>query len=152
MCEIQNVVRCFTADYDDSVYPPLTGRDPSKEEIHCCSIYTQKALEKQQAKVHLVFGEVAAKALLANEYKKGRKSFWSDRLGGHVMCLYHPSYFIRQGYGGASTQAPNAKYKQWRADIDHALPCSIPRANTLAKRHPAGAGEGFPPGRSFGAG
>jgi uracil-DNA glycosylase family 4 len=120
MCDIQNVVRCFPADYNDTEWPPLTMRDPTPEEIHCCSIFTKQAIEFHQAKVHLIFGAVAAKALLGVEYKKGKKSFWSDKLNAHVMCLYHPSFFIRQGYGGKVPQAPNSFYKQWRADFKHA--------------------------------
>lgn len=118
MCDVQNVVRCFTADRDEDTYPALKMRNPSKEEIHCCSIYTKRALEKQKAKVHLVFGEVAAKTLLGSEFKKGKKSFWSEKLNGYVLCIWHPSYLVRMGYYAGGTQAPNDKFKQWRADLE----------------------------------
>lgn len=119
-CDIQNVVRCFPADRDEDQYPALKMRNPSKEEIHCCSVYTKQAIQKSQAKVHLIFGEVAHKAVLGAEYSKGKKIFWSDRLQAHVVCLYHPSYFIRMGYRVGSEQSPNSTLIQWRADLDHA--------------------------------
>jgi uracil-DNA glycosylase family 4 len=95
MCDIQNVVRCWTVSTDELV--ALVPREPSKEEIHCCSIYTEQALERnrQQAKVHLVLGKVAAKALLKGEYRKDQKTFFSERLKGWVILTYHPSYFLR---------------------------------------------------------
>jgi uracil-DNA glycosylase family 4 len=118
MCDVQNVVRCYPADRDEDEYPALKMRNPTAEEIHCCSIYTKRALEKQQAKVHLVFGEIAAKALLGSEFKKGKKQFWSEKLNGYVLCIWHPSYFIRMGYYAGGTQPPNDKFKQWRADFE----------------------------------
>jgi hypothetical protein len=50
MCDIQNVVRCFPVDVDPDIWPPLVPRHtPSKEEIKCCSVYNQQALEKSKA-------------------------------------------------------------------------------------------------------
>ncbi len=100
MCDIQNAVRCVPADRVEDVWPPLKMRNPSKEEIKCCSLYTKQAIEKQRAKLHLVFGEIAQKAVLGQEYKKDRKVFWSEKLNGNVVCLDHPSYFIRFGLTG----------------------------------------------------
>jgi uracil-DNA glycosylase family 4 len=100
MCDIQNVVRCVPADQVKSgkgVH--LKMRNPKEEEIRCCSVYTIQAIENQKAKLHLVFGEIAQKALLGTEYKKDKKNFWSEKLNGNVVCLAHPGYFIR-GCGG----------------------------------------------------
>jgi uracil-DNA glycosylase family 4 len=99
LCDIQNVVRCVPANRVESVSRPLKMRDPDKEEIRCCSLYTIRAIEKQKAKLHLVFGEIAQKALLDTEYKKDKKDFWSEKLNGNVVCLAHPGYFLR-GCGG----------------------------------------------------
>ena len=98
-CDIQNVVRCFPANQVESVRRPLKMRDPTKEERRCCSLYTIQAIEKQKAKLHLVFGKIAQKELLGTEYKKDKKVFWSEKLNGNVVCLAHPGYFIR-GCGG----------------------------------------------------
>jgi len=108
ICDVQNCVRCFPADRNEDGWPALTMRDPSKEEIHCCSKFTKLALEKSKAKVHLVFGEVAAKALLGNEFRKGRKAFWSEKLQAHVRCMWHPSYLVRQGFVAGETKKPNS--------------------------------------------
>ena len=119
-CDIQNVVRCVPADRVESVWPPpkLKMRDPTKEEIRCCSLYTIQAIEKQKAKLHLVFGEIAQKALLGTEYKKDKKVFWSEKLNGNVVCLAHPSYFIRKGYGGDKSRKPNAQLLEFRERLD----------------------------------
>jgi uracil-DNA glycosylase family 4 len=98
-CDIQNVVRCLPADQVESVRRPLKMRDPNKEERRCCSLYTIQAIEKQKAKLHLVFGKIAQKELLDTEYKKDKKVFWSEKLNGYVVCLAHPGYFVR-GCGG----------------------------------------------------
>ena len=118
MCDVQNVVRCYPADRDEDAWPALKMRNPTTEEIHCCSIYTKRAIEKHQAKVHLVFGEIAAKTLLGSEFKKGKKQFWSEKLNGYVLCIWHPSYLVRMGFFAGGTQAPNDKFKAWRADLE----------------------------------
>jgi uracil-DNA glycosylase family 4 len=120
MCDIQNVVRCFPADHYEDRDPALKMRDPRKQEIHCCSIHTDGALERQKAKVHIVFGGIAAKTLLGSEFKKGKKSFRSERLRGHVLWMWHPSYLLRNGCYAGSTKPPNDKLKQWRSDFESA--------------------------------
>jgi uracil-DNA glycosylase family 4 len=97
MSDVQNIVRCFPVR-DEGRRPALKMRDPSKEEIHCCSVYTQDAMRQSQAKVHLIFGKVAARTLLGTEFKQGKKEFWSEKLHAHVLCIWHPSYLVRQGY------------------------------------------------------
>jgi uracil-DNA glycosylase family 4 len=111
MCDIQNVVRCFPADDIEGEW--LKMRSPSKEEIHCCSIYSEQALEKSKARVHLILGQIAHKVLLKNEYRKDRKIFWSERMGGWVVCLDHPSFFVR-GAGGS-------RERQFMADLKKAI-------------------------------
>jgi uracil-DNA glycosylase family 4 len=118
MCDIQNVVRCVPADRTESVRRPLKMRNPTEEEIRCCSLYTIQAIKKQKAKLHLVFGEIAQKALLGTEYKKNRRAFWSEKLNGNVVCLAHPSYFIRKGYGGDKNRKPDAQLLEFRERLD----------------------------------
>jgi uracil-DNA glycosylase family 4 len=117
MCDVQNVVRCFPADRYEDRWPALKMRNPKKKEIHCCSIYTEVALERQKAKVHIVFGGIAAKTLLGSEFKEGKKSFQSEKLRGHVLWMWHPSYLVRNGYYAESKKAPNDKFKHWRSDF-----------------------------------
>lgn len=111
-CDIQNVVRCFPATYDSSVWPSLTMRNPSKEEIHCCSVYNDDALAKSKAKVHIILGQIAGKELLGQEYRKDKRIFWSKKLKGKVICLDHPAYFLRG--------APRDRLVQFRRDLKYA--------------------------------
>jgi uracil-DNA glycosylase len=115
MCDIQNVVRCFPTREDSR--PALKMRDPSEEEIHCCSKFTEIAIKKSRAKLHIVFGVLASKALLGNEYRQGRKRYLSERLNAEVLCMWHPSYLVRNGCFGAGRQRPNEKLKRWREDF-----------------------------------
>lgn len=90
-CDIQNAVRCYPADRRDG---SLYKREPKKEELHCCSKYTEEALAKSEAKIYLLLGAVTHKAVLGKEYKKSKKIFWSDKLKAKVYCLAHPNYFL----------------------------------------------------------
>ena len=105
-CDINNVVRCATLEEDDNGY--IKDRTPTNEEIKCCSIYNNRALELNagKAKVHLVFGQIAAKSLLGREYKKDTPIFYSNKLKARVVCLDHPSYFLHG--------APKARLDQFR--------------------------------------
>lgn len=94
-CDIQNVVRCITTKEDDD--GNLAPREPSKEEVYYCSKFTDKALRRSKAKVHVILGIFAAKTLLGREYKKGQTIFWSETLKAQIVCLTHPSYFLRPG-------------------------------------------------------
>lgn len=93
MCDIQNAVKCLPADREDDGY--LSMRTPTDKEIHCCSIYTEEALKKSHSRVYLLFGQIAHKQFLAEEYKKGKTVFYSSKLHARVICLDHPAYFIR---------------------------------------------------------
>ena len=92
-CDIQNVMRCFPADWRGG---RLVMRNPSKEELFCCSLYTEQAIAKQRARVHIVLGQVAAKQLFGAKFK-GEKIFWSEKLNARVVIVDHPAYFVR-GY------------------------------------------------------
>ena len=94
-CDIQNVVRCRPTVTD--IAGVTKDRAPDKKEIAACSYHTARALEVSGARVHLVLGTVAGKALLGNEYKKNKAVFWSDKLSAWVVCVDHPMYFIRGG-------------------------------------------------------
>jgi DNA polymerase I-like protein with 3'-5' exonuclease and polymerase domains/uracil-DNA glycosylase len=85
---------CFPATREDG---KLVMRNPSPEEVACCSLYTDRALIKSRARVHIVLGQVAARELFGAKFKKERM-FWSDKMNGHVVILDHPSFFIR-GFG-----------------------------------------------------
>lgn len=111
-CDIQNVVRCFTHDGWDDDAERYRMRAPNKEEIHHCSIYTEKAIEKSKAKIYLVFGQIAGKAMFGNEFKKDKRMFWSDKLQAKVYCLDHPSYFLRG--------APQNRLEEFRASLESA--------------------------------
>jgi uracil-DNA glycosylase family 4 len=112
-CDIQNVVRCWTVTENE--FEQWEPRAPEKEEIHCCSIYTEEALEKVQGKtrVHIVFGQVAAKALLKGEFRKDQKTFYSEKLKAWVILTYHPSYFLRG--------APRSKIDEFREALATAV-------------------------------
>lgn len=118
-CDIQNVVRCFPADRDEDESPPFKMRNPSKEEIKCCSIYNEVAAPRSRARIHFVFGKVAAAALLGREYNKTKKIFWSQKLQARVAVFDHPSFFLRQGFGGRNPRPANYRLKQFRKDLQH---------------------------------
>lgn len=120
MCDIQNVVRCVPADYNKRQYPALQMRSPTKEEVKCCSIYTEKALTKSKAKLYLVFGSVAGAAVLGKEYKKDKRIFFSDILKTWVVYLDHPSYFIHQGYQAGVEKPPSESLIRFRSDLRQA--------------------------------
>lgn len=103
-CDIQNMVRCYPAD---EVHGRLVMRDPTKEEIFCCSLYTDQAIVKSRAKVHIVLGQIAAKQLFGKSFKRDSMVFWSDKLNGRVVVLDHPSYLMR-------AYVPEHRRKQFR--------------------------------------
>ena len=117
-CDIQNVVRCMPADVNENQWPPFKMRAPNKQEVKCCSIYNDEAIAKSKAKLHLVFGQVAAAAVLRKEFKKDQRIFYSDILKAWVVYFDHPSYFIRQGYSAGDGKPANASLTRFRADLD----------------------------------
>jgi uracil-DNA glycosylase family 4 len=107
--DIQNVVRCLPADYRPNAYPPLKMRKPNKEEIKCCSIYNEQALEHSKAKLHLVFGKIA-QASLGKEFKQNEL----------VLYLAHPTHFILQGFRAGDHKQPSVSLTRFREDLRHA--------------------------------
>lgn len=87
-CDIQYAVRCLPVTDDDEVRPP------SNQEIRCCSIHTERALEESQAKVYIILGAVAARQVCGTEYRKDQRIFWSENLKAKVYCLDHPASFM----------------------------------------------------------
>jgi uracil-DNA glycosylase family 4 len=111
-CDVQNVCRCYPADATESSYETyLKMRNPSAEELRCCSIHTENALEKITANQILVFGQIAAKALLNVRSIPPNKIFWSDKLNARIYLLDHPAFFIR-GY------ASEERLKAFRETLD----------------------------------
>src|SRR6185503_15174710 len=94
-CDVQNVVRCWPTVTDDD--GRLKDRPPTNDEIKHCAYHTQQALKRSEAVVHLVLGQVAARALLGKEYRKDNPIFWSARLKAKVVCADHPAFFLRGG-------------------------------------------------------
>jgi uracil-DNA glycosylase family 4 len=90
--DVMNAVKCAPADW---IAGKFKIRTPTPEEIKCCSIYTEQAIAKQTAKVHLILGKIAAEQILGKSYPKTQKVFWSDKLRGKVIVTYHPAYFLR---------------------------------------------------------
>jgi uracil-DNA glycosylase family 4 len=123
-CDIQNIVRCFPADYNHDA-ERLVMRDPSKEELHCCSLYTDKALEKSKAKIYIILGRFAAKEVLGREFRKDRRIFWSNVLKAKVFCLDHPAYFIRG-------HAPSWKLKEFRNTLQQAALAAVSDGSQFA--------------------
>ena len=97
--DVQNAMRCLPADWVTGSYNSyLKMRNPSKQELHCCSIYTERALEKSQARQIIILGAIAAKEVLKTRSLPNQKCFWSDKLQARVYLLDHPAFFVR-GYG-----------------------------------------------------
>lgn len=95
-CDIQYAVRCMTVDGKDEE-GRWKARTPDKEEIACCSKYTARAIRRSNAKIYIIFGELAARQVCGREFKKKQRIFWSDTLGAKVYCLDHPAFFFRGG-------------------------------------------------------
>lgn len=97
--DIFNAIKCFPADAEKGSYNTfLRMRNPTKEEIHCCSLYSDRNLEKSNAKQIVLVGQIAAKAILKTKNLPSQKTFWSEELNARIYILDHPAFFIR-GYG-----------------------------------------------------
>lgn len=94
--DIQNVLRCRPADYRDGEH---LEHPPTKEELHHCAIYNQRALELNAgaAKVHLILGKVAGAQLLGKDYRKDTPVLWYAPWNAYVVLADHPSYIVRCG-------------------------------------------------------
>jgi uracil-DNA glycosylase family 4 len=97
--DVQNSVRCRPTNKEGK------DRDPTKDEIHCCSTYNEEALYRNggKADVHLILGEIAAKALLKKAYRKGTPVMWHEPWNAYVVLAPHPSYALRKRREGSET-------------------------------------------------
>jgi len=107
-CNVQSVVRCFPSE---QLGDYLRERPPSKDEVDNCRYWTVKAIAKLQGttKVHILFGQFTATTLLGKVYKKDKPIFWSSTLNATVICVDHPSYFIKG--------APELRLEQFRQKL-----------------------------------
>ncbi len=92
--DIQNVVRCRPVDRK-------TGKDrnPTDEELLCCSVYNDRAVYLNQGKavVHLILGEFAGQQLLGKDYRKDTACIWYEPWGAYVVTAPHPAAILRAG-------------------------------------------------------
>ena len=110
--DLFNVVRCLPADLVEGTYNSyLKMRPPTPEEVRCCAIHTEEALSKHKAKQILIFGQIAAKAVLNTRSLPAQKTFWSEELNARVYLLDHPAFFVR-GYG------KGPRMDQFRSTLD----------------------------------
>lgn len=115
--DIQNTCRCRPTDNEDK------DRNPTKEELRCCSIYNEQALELNQgeADVHLICGEIAGKQLLKKAYRKDTPVFWYKPWNAYVVLNTHPSYVLRLGgkEAGGAYLTFRDRFRAVRAILDH---------------------------------
>lgn len=98
-CNYFNAMKCMPATMTDGSYNQyLKMRNPTQEELHCCSKYSDEHLEKAGARQIVLVGQVAAKAILKTRSVPASKTFWSAELNARIYLLDHPSFFLR-GYG-----------------------------------------------------
>jgi uracil-DNA glycosylase family 4 len=93
-CDVQNAgTRCRPIGEDGF------DRDPTKDELRCCSVYNDEALDRNQgnAVVHVIFGDIAGVQLLGDKFKKDRPVFWHEPWNAYVVLMAHPSYILRKG-------------------------------------------------------
>jgi len=81
---ITSILKCF----------PPANRKPKQDEIKACLPYTLKQIEIIKPKAILLLGEVAAKALLNIEFKKGRGKFIKQNSIVY-FATYHPAAALR---------------------------------------------------------
>ena len=83
---IANVIKCR----------PPNNRNPSPEEVACCSPFLQRQIELLQPKLIVALGRVAAHHLLttAGSLASLRKQIWRYR-DIPLLVTYHPAYLLR---------------------------------------------------------
>lgn len=94
--DVQNVLRCRPLDVNATGSQEHT---PTKRELHCCSIFNERALAANAgaAQVHLILGKIAGVQLLGRAYRKNRPVQWYEPWNAYVVLADHPSYLLRQG-------------------------------------------------------
>ena len=105
-CDVQNVVRCLPADSD---HGRLKMRDPSRAEIRCCGLHTDRARGEDRSRVWLVLGKIARDALFARKRPVGPVFQHTTR---RVYLLDHPAYFVRG--------APASRLERFRGQLEAA--------------------------------
>lgn len=112
-CDVTNVVRCFPADLVEGSYHEfLKMRNPTAQEIHCCSIHTETMMRQSKAEHILILGQVAQKAFLETRSVPKQRIFWSEKFKAKIYLADHPAFFVR-GYGaGARLEAFRSTLKQ----------------------------------------
>lgn len=108
-CNIQSTVRCCPSDVVSAEV--RRERPATNKEVSACRYWSFKAISKtkETTKVHIVFGKAAGVALLGRAYKKDTPIFWHEELQATVVCVDHPSYFIKG--------APEERLKQFRQKL-----------------------------------
>lgn len=116
--DVQNVVRCRPLDEEGR------NRDPSKRELACCSVHNSEALDlnRGNAKVHVILGDVAGIQLLGKAYQKECPIFWHEPWDAYILVNWHPSYLLRKGGEGTGWE-----FQTWRERF---------RAIQLIREHP----------------
>ena len=117
-CDVQNAgTRCRPVGEDGF------DRDPTKDELRCCSVYNDEALDRNRgnAVVHVIFGDIAGVQLLGDKFKKDHPVFWHEPWNAYVVLMAHPIYILRKGGENAGWD-----YDEWvdrlhavRAILDH---------------------------------
>lgn len=92
-CDVDNVVRCRGTEETES--GGTREVNPTKQELHCCSLHTETQLAKAKPKVILLLGEVAQKQFLGKKYNKKKIVYWDEERNCRIICTYHPSYLLR---------------------------------------------------------
>lgn len=112
--DLQSVVRCRPVQRlnIESIYHQIQERKPTAQEYHCCSTYTEQALERTQnaAQTWLVLGHDTAANLFKAEYKVTEPIFWSERFSVMAYCVADPADF--------HSKTQDADLENWGSQIE----------------------------------
>ncbi len=94
---IANILKCR----------PPNNRNPSREEMVCCTPFLQRQIKLIQPKLIVALGTIAAQYLLATKetigHLRGQRFEYADT-GTPLIATYHPAYLLR---------SPSQKRKSW---------------------------------------
>ena len=109
--DVQNVTRC----------KPIDKAGPSKRELACCAPYNDEAVElnKGNAVVHLILGDVAGLQLLSDKFKKDKPVFWHKPWEAYVVLGHHPSYLLQKGEASWDYHTWTDRLRAVKACLDH---------------------------------
>lgn len=83
---IANIVKCR----------PPRNRDPQEDEQEACIGYLRKQVALIQPKIIVCLGRIAARKIIAPEYRITRDhGTWINRGGVWLTAIYHPSALLR---------------------------------------------------------